>query len=168
MSVAPSVAPLLIGSLFYGKFRKCEKCRWLSRWLPCSLALYFIENVENVKNIGAAFGRYLAHWLSVLLKIWKMLKVSVASSVVHLFIGSLFYGKCKKMWKISLAPSVAPLLIGCLFYGKCEKCENYQWLPRWLPCSLAICYIENVENVKNVGGSLGGSLAHWFSVLWEM
>ena len=28
--------------------------------------------------------------------------------------------------------------------------------------------MENVESVKNVGGSLGGSLAHWFSVLWEM
>ena len=39
---------------------------------------------------------------------------------------------------------------------------------RWLPCSLVLYFIENVENVKNVGCSLGGSLAHWFSVLWEM
>ena len=73
---------------------------------------------------------------------------------------------------MSVAPSVAPLLIGSQFYGKCGKCEKYRCLPRWLPCSLATCFIENVENVKNVGsslcGSLGGSLAHWFSVLWEM
>ena len=91
---------------------------------------------------------------------------------------------------MSVAPSVAPLLIGSLFYGKCGKCEKYRWLLRWLPCSLVICFIENVENVKNVGGSLrwlpcslvlcfmgnvenvkniggslGGSLAHWLSVL---
>ena len=69
---------------------------------------------------------------------------------------------------MSVAPSVAPLLNGSLFYGKCRKCEKYQWLRRWLPYSLAICFIENVENVKIVGGSIGGSLATWFSVLWEM
>ena len=69
---------------------------------------------------------------------------------------------------MSVVPSLAPLLIGSLFYGKCRKCEIYWWLPRWLPCSLALCFIEKLENVKNVGGSLGGSLAHWFSVLWEM
>ena len=63
-----------------------------------------------------------------------------------------------------VAPLVAPLLIGPLFYGKCRKCEKYRLFPWWLPCSLAICFIENVENVKNVGGSLGGSLAHLFSV----
>ena len=56
---------------------------------------------------------------------------------------------------MSVAPSLAHLLIGSLFYGKCGKCEKY----RWLPCSLAISFIENVENVKNIGGSLGGSLA---------
>ena len=33
ISVAPSVAPLLIGCLFYGKCKKCEKYRWLPRWL---------------------------------------------------------------------------------------------------------------------------------------
>ena len=94
--------------------------------------------------------------------------MSVAPSVASLVIGFLFYCKYRKCEKISVAPSVTPLLIGSLFYGKCGKCENYRWLPRWLPCSLAICFMENVENVKNIGGSLGGSLAHWFSVLLEV
>ena len=67
-----------------------------------------------------------------------------------------------------MVPSVAPLLIGSLFYGKCGKCEKYRLLIRWLPSSLVLCFIENVENVKNAGGSLGGSLAHWLSVLWEI
>ena len=66
---------------------------------------------------------------------------------------------------MSVAPSVAPLLIGYLFYRKFGKFEKCRWLLRWLPCSLAICFIENVDNVKNVDGSLGGSLAHWFSLL---
>ena len=143
ISVAPSVAPLLIGYLFYRKCGKCEKYRWLPRWLPCSLAICFIENVENVKNFGGSLGGSLAHWFSVLWEMWKM-------------------------WKMSVGPSVAPMLIGSLFYGKCGKYEKYRWLIRWLPFSLAICFIENVENVKNVGGSLGSSLAHWFSVLWKM
>ena len=143
MSVALSVAPLLIGSLFYGKCGKCEKYRWLPWSLSCSFAICFIENVENVKNFSGSFGGFLAHWLSVLWKMWKM-------------------------WKMSVALSMAPLLIGSLFYGICGKCEKYRWLPRWLPCSLAISFKENGENVKNVGGSFGGSLAHWLSVLWEM
>ena len=65
---------------------------------------------------------------------------------------------------MSVAPSVAPLLIGYLFYRKCGKCEKCRWLPRWLNCSLVLCFKGNVENVKNIGRSLGGSLAHWFSV----
>ena len=66
---------------------------------------------------------------------------------------------------MSVVPSVAPLLISYLFYGKCGKYEKYRWLLRLLPCSLAICFIENVENVKNIGGSLGGSFTYWLSVL---
>ena len=69
---------------------------------------------------------------------------------------------------MSVAPLLAPLLIGYLFYEKCGKCEKFRWLLRWLSCSLVLCFIENVENVKNVGGFLGGSLAHWFSVLYKM
>ena len=69
---------------------------------------------------------------------------------------------------MSVAPSVAPLLIGSLFYGKCGKCEKYRWLPQWLPRLLALCFIENVENDKNMYGFLGGSVAHWLSVLLKM
>ena len=58
--MAPSVAILLIGYLFYRKCGKCEKCRWLLRWLPCSLVLCFVEYVEHVKNIGGSH----AHWLN--------------------------------------------------------------------------------------------------------
>ena len=118
MLVAPSVAPLFIGYLFY---RTCG----------------------NVKNVGGSLVGSLAHWLSVL---WEMLKI----------------------WKMSVAPTVAPLLIGSLFYRKCGKCEKYWWLPRWLPCSLVLCFMGNVENVKNIGGSLGGFFAHWLFVPWKM
>ena len=112
-----------------------------------------------------------------------MLNISVAPSLTFLLIGYLFYGKCgkcekyrwfsfiwkmRKMWKLSVAPSVTPLLNGYMFYGKCRKCEKYRWLPRWLPCSLAICFMEKLENVKNIGGSYNGSLVHWLSVLWKM
>ena len=142
ISVVPSLAPLLIGSLFYGKCRKCEKYRWLPRWLPCSSAICFIENVENVKNVGGYLGGSLAHWFSVLWKMWKM-------------------------WNNTVASSLVPLVIGSLFYWKCCKCEKYRWLPRLLPCSLSKCSIENaeiVENVKNIGGSLGDLFVHWLSV----
>ena len=61
---------------------------------------------------------------------------------------------------MSVAPLVAPLLIGSLFYGKCGKCKKCRWLPRWLPCSLAICFIENVENVKKKGNHLSESTVH--------
>ena len=99
--------------------------------------------MENVKNVGGSLGGSLAHWFSVLWEMWKMLKISVALSV-------------------------APLLTGYLFSRKCGKCEKCRWLPWWLPLSLVLRFMGNVENVKNIGGSLGGSLAHWFSVLWEM
>ena len=65
-----------------------------------------------------------------------------------------------------MAPSVAPLLIGYLFYRKCGKYEN---IGGSLDGSIAhwfSFFMGNVENVKNIGGSLGGSRAHWFSVLW--
>ena len=185
ISVAYSVAPLLIGYLFYRKCGKCEKCRWLPQWLPCSLVLCFMGNVENVKNIAGSLGGSLAHWFSILWEMWIMWKMSVAPSVAPLLIGYLFYRKCEqcencrwlpcslvlcfmgnvKMWKISVAPSVAPLLIGYLFFRKCGKFEKYWLLPWWLSCSLAIRFIENVENVKNIGGSFGGFLAHCLSVL---
>ena len=139
ISLAPPVAPLLIGYLFYRKCGKCEKCRWLPRWLPCSFVLCFMVNVENVKNIGGSLAGSLAYWFSVLWEMWKMRKISVA-------------------------PSAAPLLIGYLFYRKCGKYEKCRWLPRWLPCSLVLYFMGNVENVKNIGGSLN----HWFSVLWKI
>ena len=91
------MAPLLIGYLFNRKFGKCEKFRWFLLWLPCSLVLCFMGNLENVKNIGGTLGKSLcslvlcfmgnvekvkniggflggslAHWLSVLLEMWKM------------------------------------------------------------------------------------------------
>ena len=125
MSLALLVAPLLI------------------RWLPRSLVLCFMANVENVKNIGGSLGGSLNHWLSVLWKMSKLLKISVAPSVATSIICSLFYGKCGK-------------------FGKCEKCR---WLPWRLPCSLVLCFMGIVENVKNIGGSFGGSLVHWLYVL---
>ena len=109
MSVPPLVALLLIRSLFYGKCGKCEIYRLLPRWLLYSLAICFIENVEKVKNVGGFLGGSLAHWYSVLWQMWKMRKISMASSV-------------------------APLLIGYLDYRKCGNCEKCRWRPRWLPC----------------------------------
>ena len=105
--------------------------------------------MENVENIGGSFHGYLAHWFSVLCKMWKMLKISVAPPVAFFLICSVFYGK----------------------RGKCGKFEKYRCLSRLQFCSLAPCSmenVENVENVKNIGGSLGCSITYWLTVLWKM
>ena len=89
-----SIFLLLIRSLFYGKYGKCKKYRWLPRELPSSFTLCFMDDVENVEIIGFSIGGWFAHCLSVLLKMWKMRKISVAPSVAPLLIGYLFYRKC--------------------------------------------------------------------------
>ena len=92
----------------------------------------------------------------------------MAPSLALLLIGSLFYGECGKREKYRWLPLWLPCLLAICFMENVKNVKNIGWLPQCRPCSLAICFMGDVENVKNVGGSLGGSLAHWFSVLWEM
>ena len=105
MPVAPSVAPLLFGSLFYGKCGKCEKYRWL----PCSLVLCFMGNVENVKNM-------------------------VAPSVAPLLIGYLFYRKCRKCEKYRWFSRWLPCSLVLCLMGNVENVKN---IGGSLSCSVA-------------------------------
>ena len=82
-------------------------------------------SVENVKTIRRSLGGFLVHWLSVLLKMWKMWKISMAPSGLPLLIGYPFSRATYGMSKFCRKLCTPWISIGLKFEEQINACKKW-------------------------------------------